>query len=176
MICGQAVFMKIVILGTGGARFVTTRQLRATGGTILELDDQVMHIDPGPGALVRAKEYGVGLDRLTCVIVSHCHPDHYADTELVIEAMTHGTTRAGGVFIGNEHAISGGGEYRPVVSPYHLKALDKYRLMNPGDKVEAGGVEISATPTFHSAGYRAPKRLRRSPARSTGTSGLDPLP
>jgi len=142
--------MRLVFLGTAGGRFAVLNQLRATGGIVLELDDQVIHIDPGPGALVRAKEYGVKLDKLTAVVVSHCHPDHYADAELVIEAMTHGTTRSGGVLIGNEHVIKGGDDYRPVVSPYHLRALEKYYVMKPDEQVKIGEVSITATKTHHS--------------------------
>jgi phosphoribosyl 1,2-cyclic phosphodiesterase len=141
--------MRVVFLGTGGGRFVIINQLRATGGIILELDGQMMHIDPGPGALVRAKEYGVDLTKLTAVVVSHCHPDHCTDAEVVIEAMTHGATKSGGVFIGNGHAVSGGGDYRPAVSPYHLKAVGRHHAMKAGDKVKVGSVEITATPTFH---------------------------
>lgn len=142
--------MRLVFLGTAGGRFTIINQLRASGGIVLSLDDQVIHIDPGPGALVRAKEYGVKLDKLTAVVVSHCHPDHYADAEFVIEAMTHGTTKTGGVLIGNGHAILGGDDYRPVVSPYHLRALEKYYVMKPDGKVKIGEVQITATKTSHS--------------------------
>jgi len=141
--------MRMIFLGTGGGRITVTQQLRATGGIILELDGQTIHIDPGPGALVRAKEHGINLEKVTCVVVSHAHPDHYADAEMVIEAMTQGATHEGGVFIGNEHAINGGADYRPVVSPYHLRTLKKHHAMKPGDVVNLGNVKVTAVPTSH---------------------------
>ena len=139
----------MVFLGTGGGRFVITKQLRATGGIILELDGQVIHIDPGPGALVRAVERGVDLSRVTAVAVSHCHPDHYADAELVIEAMTAGATKRRGALIGSIHSILGGDDYRAAVSPYHLRALAEHHAMAPGETVRIGRVRATATPTVH---------------------------
>ena len=47
--------MRLTFLGSGGGRWVVLRQLKASGGFVLELSDQKMHVDPGPGALVRAK-------------------------------------------------------------------------------------------------------------------------
>ena len=43
----------IKFLGTGGARFVASRQIRATGGLWLHYKDTDLYIDPGPGALVK---------------------------------------------------------------------------------------------------------------------------
>ena len=44
---------KIKFLGTAGARFVVTQQLRKSGGIWLSLDGTNVLIDPGPGSLVR---------------------------------------------------------------------------------------------------------------------------
>ncbi len=141
--------MQLVFLGTAGGRTAVLNQLRATGGFILELDEQRIHVDPGPGALVRAKQFGVNLQKLTCICVSHCHPDHYTDGEVVLEAMTLGANRKRGVVIGNEHVMRGGGVYRQVFSPYHLNAVEKYYILKPDESVTIGSVEITATPTRH---------------------------
>ncbi len=140
---------KIIFLGTGGGRFVVLNQLLATGGFILEMDGQVIHIDPGPGALVRAKEYGFNLRKLTGVVVSHRHPDHYNDACMVIEAMTEGARKKKGVLIGSDCIINGDKKDYPVVSKYHLNAVEKYFVMKPGDKINVGGIEVCATPTRH---------------------------
>ena len=41
-------------LGTGGARWVVAKQIRSSGGFWLQTDGANIHVDPGPGALVRA--------------------------------------------------------------------------------------------------------------------------
>ena len=127
------------------------KQLRASGGWILEMDNEMLHIDPGPGALVRAKQYNVNLSKLTGVLVSHCHPDHYTDLEMIIEVITNGGTKKRGVLLSNEFVIKGNnGEYRKVVSDYHLQKIERYEILKPGDKTHIGKVEIIAVKTKHS--------------------------
>lgn len=128
---------------------VVINQLRASGGWILEMDDQMFHIDPGPGALARAKQYGVPLRRVTGVIISHAHPDHYADAEMVVEAMTLGTHKKRGVIIGSANVIKGWEKHHPVFSPYHLNAAERYEILEPGKETSIGKIRIKATPTNH---------------------------
>lgn len=142
--------MRITFLGTAGGRILIMTQLRASGGWILEMDGERIHVDPGPGALVRSRQYGIDLRKLTCLIISHAHPDHYTDSEMVVESLTDGTRKKRGVLIGNEFAINGGDDHRQAVSPFHLKLLERYEVMKPGDKTKIGKIEITATPTKHS--------------------------
>ncbi len=141
--------MKITFLGTAGGRIVIMTQMRASGGFVLEMDNERIHVDPGPGALVRAKQYGVKLRKLTGLIVSHAHPDHYTDAEMIIESMTDGTRKKRGVLTGNEYVIKGGKDYRPAISPFHLKLLERYEILKPGGKTKIGNIEITATQTKH---------------------------
>ena len=136
----------ITFLGTGGGRFVVITQLRATGGWVLEMDGEMLHIDPGPGALVRAKEYKVSLRKLTGVLCSHAHPEHYTDLEMVIEAMTNGCTKKRGVLVAGENVV--GGEC-PRVTPYHQKVVEKVAVLKPGKETNIGKIEIVASKTKH---------------------------
>lgn len=142
--------MKITFLGTAGGRILIMTQLRASGGWILEMDGERIHVDPGPGALVRATQYGIDLRKLTGLAISHAHPDHYIDAEMVVESLTDGTRKKRGVLVGNEFAIKGGDDHRQAVSPFHLKLLERYEVMKPGDKTKIGKIEITATPAKHS--------------------------
>lgn len=142
--------MRITFLGTGGARFVTIMQIRATGGWILEMEGEMIHIDPGPGALVRAKQYGVNLRKLTGIAISHVHSDHTTDAQVVLEAMTEGTLKKKGVVIGNEYVFRGDGEnFIPVFSKYHLNSLARYEIMEPGKKTSLGKLGIEAVSAKH---------------------------
>ncbi|MDP7476371.1 MAG: hypothetical protein QF655_01925, partial [Candidatus Woesearchaeota archaeon] len=58
---GVKIASSIIFLGTGGDSYVVGKQLRASGGIILQINDDQYHIDPGPGALVMAKETGINL-------------------------------------------------------------------------------------------------------------------
>jgi phosphoribosyl 1,2-cyclic phosphodiesterase len=143
------VMEKITFLGVGGGRFVTINQTASTGGWVLEMDNQKIHVDPGPGSLVRAKQYGVNLKKLTGVAVSHAHPDHYTDLEVVIEAITMGSQIKRGFLISTPLIIKGNDKESQKVSDYHLKTLESYSPMKPGDVFNAGSLKITATTTKH---------------------------
>jgi phosphoribosyl 1,2-cyclic phosphodiesterase len=141
--------MKITFLGTGGGRFNTISQLRATGGWILEIDKHKLSVDPGPGAIVRANQYGISLSGLTGLLISHAHPDHYTDAEIIIEAMTKGVQKKAGFLIANEHIIKGGEGFTPSISPYHQNIISRIEILEPGKKVEIDGLEITGTKSLH---------------------------
>nr|WP_243687165.1 MBL fold metallo-hydrolase [Methanobacterium formicicum] len=74
--------------------FATITQRRMTGGFRIDgIDGKNLHLDPGPGALVRSYQFGVNPLKLHGILVSHSHTDHYSDAEVLIEAMTRGMTR-----------------------------------------------------------------------------------
>jgi len=140
---------KITFLGTGGGRFTTIKQARATGGWILEMDGEMLHIDPGPGALIRAKQYNINLLKLTGVLISHAHPDHYSDGEFVAVAMTNYAKSKKGVIIGNKTAINGGNGFNPIFTKFILDRVDRFEALKPQDKTNIGNIKITATPTKH---------------------------
>ena len=139
----------ITFLGTGGGRFATIYQARATGGIYIE-DQRNLHIDPGPGALVRMRYVGLDPLKTDAILVSHCHPDHYLDTEILIEAMTEGGSRKQGVLLASMSVIEGNGDFGPAISKYHLSKPKAVKVMQPFTKVSLKPLEISATPSAHS--------------------------
>ncbi len=141
--------MRLTFLGTGGGRVAVLNQARASGGWILEMDEQKIYIDPGPGALVRAKQFKVSLRKITGVIVSHAHPDHCADAEMIVVAMTDLIHKKKGVIIGNINSIKGGENHRPAFAPYYLNAVERYEILEPGKSTEIGKIKITGTPTKH---------------------------
>ena len=141
--------MRLTFLGTGGGRVAVLNQARASGGWILEMDEQKIYIDPGPGALVRAKQFKVSLRKITGVIVSHAHPDHCADAEMIVVAMTDLIHKKKGVIIGNINSIKGGENHRPAFAPYYLNAVERYEILEPEKSTEIGKIKITGTPTKH---------------------------
>ena len=80
---------KIKFLGTAGARFVVTKQLRKSGGLWIKLDDTNVLIDPGPGSLVNCLSSRPKLDPkdLDGIILTHRHIDQAHGQENLHEAM-----------------------------------------------------------------------------------------
>jgi phosphoribosyl 1,2-cyclic phosphodiesterase len=95
------VSISIRFLGTGGARFVVAKQIRASGGFWIRFGETQVHVDPGPGALVRALNQ-IPPQRpaeLDAIVLSHKHLDHAGDVNAMIEAMAQGGwKRRGAVF------------------------------------------------------------------------------
>src|SRR4030042_1204336 len=141
--------VRLTFLGTGGGRFATIYQARATGGIYIE-DEKNLPIDPGPGALVRMRSVGLDPLRTHAILISHCHPDHYIDAEILIEAMTEGGTRKQGVLIGSRSVIEGDGEFGPAISNYHLSKPKVVKSVSPFSKISLKPIEISTTPSAHS--------------------------
>jgi len=133
-------------LGTAGARVVVFKQLRASGGLWLGLNGTRLHIDPGPGALVRALSSRPKLDpeKLDALLLTHRHLDHSADINVMIEAMTEGGRRKGGVLFAPADAL----DEDPVVLNYVRGYLGKVEVLEEGKSYRVGGITFS-TPLRH---------------------------
>lgn len=146
---------RLVFLGTGGGRFAAILQARATGGIHLQLEGangQVyrFQIDPGPGALVRMLDRGIDPLRTDAILVSHCHPDHYTDAEMLIEGMTNGGNRRIGALVASRSVIEGVEGFGPAISKYHIVRPGLVKVASPGESVELSGIRIEATVSAHS--------------------------
>lgn len=132
----------IIFLGSGGARIVVARQVRASGGIWLCLGGTELLIDPGPGALVRATASRHRLDptRLAGIFLSHRHLDHAGDVNNMIEAMTMGGTERRGLLFAPADALEGDD---PVVLRYLRPFLEGVVTLREGGTFRAGAVEFS---------------------------------
>jgi phosphoribosyl 1,2-cyclic phosphodiesterase len=138
----------VQFLGTCGGRFATFYQTRSTGGIYIE-DKIRIAIDPGPGAIVRMNQEGINPTKIDLLLVSHCHPDHYTDVDVLIEAMTIGGTVKRDTLIASESVISGIEGFDPKASSYHQSRLEEIHVAKPGMEFNVGGLNITATPTKH---------------------------
>jgi phosphoribosyl 1,2-cyclic phosphodiesterase len=131
----------ILFLGSGGARFVVARQLRASGGMWMRFGETQIHVDPGPGALVRALSHVPPCNprELDAIVLSHKHLDHSGDVNVLIEAMTSGGFRRRGAVLAPADAF----DVEPVVLPYVRRFVDRVeRLEASSGPYAIGDVEI----------------------------------
>jgi len=140
---------KLIFLGTGGDKIVVGKQLRSAGGIILQVEDNQFHIDPGPGALPRAKDYGVNLRNNVAVLASHNHMNHAHDVNAVISAMTLGGMDPKGVLLASASVIEPRQEMAPFLVPYCMKMIERAIPVEPGQRIGINEVEIRATRTHH---------------------------
>jgi phosphoribosyl 1,2-cyclic phosphodiesterase len=131
----------ILFLGSGGARFVVARQLRASGGMWLRFGATQIHVDPGPGALVRALTHVPPCNprELDAIVLSHKHLDHSNDVNAMIEAMTSGGFVHRGAVFAPADAI----DREPVVLPYARRFPERVERLTPrGGPWQIGEVEL----------------------------------
>jgi phosphoribosyl 1,2-cyclic phosphodiesterase len=135
---------EIVFLGTGGARVVVFKQVRASGGWWLRLDGTNLLVDPGPGALVQCFHRSVGLDpaQLDGLFLSHRHLDHAADANAMIEAMTEAGLKRRGVLLAPADALGDD----PVVMRYARGYLTMVHVLEPGGRYVVGNLEVAVGP------------------------------
>ena len=137
-------------LGTGGGRYVMMSQLRRTAGIRLSEGDTQVHIDPGPGALVFSNWAGLSPSKLKGLIVTHCHPDHYNDSEVFIEGMTRGTTVKRGVLAGTKSVLHGAEGIGPCISDYHQRTVEDLVVLYEGTRFNIEDLKFTATGARHS--------------------------
>jgi phosphoribosyl 1,2-cyclic phosphodiesterase len=128
--------ISVRFLGTGGARFVVAKQIRASGGMWYRFAPDPgdapgpvtqLHVDPGPGALVRATSCVPPCDpaELDALLLSHKHLDHAGDINVMIEAMTSGGFRRRGMVLAPRDAFEG----EHVIFPYAVKFVASTRML-----------------------------------------------
>ena len=137
---------KIKFLGTAGARFVVTRQIRKSGGIWLSLDDTNLLIDPGPGSLVRCLDSKPKLKPLDLdgIILTHRHIDHSNDINIMIEAMTNGGYTKKGVIFAPDDAIKND----PVILKHFKNHVQKLEVLKLNEDYKIGNISFS-TPVKH---------------------------
>ncbi len=139
--------VRLIFLGTGGGRIVTVLQARATGGIVLQSGNHQVHIDPGPGAVIRSKQYGVETRNTDIICLSHCHFDHTTDVCVIAEGMGNFGREKKGFLITNETCME---KSTAVMPEYYLNYFKKTLILAPGDTVDMDDLKISAMRCKHS--------------------------
>lgn len=138
---------KIIFLGTGGDSIVVGKQIRGSGGIIFQTGESQLHIDPGPGALVKAKEYDVNIRKNIAVLASTSDLLNSNDINAVIDAMTFGGLDRTGVLAASASVVNGNKNTNPVLSRYHAACVEKVLVMQPGQGVGINDIDIQAAHT-----------------------------
>lgn len=137
---------RIKFLGTAGARIVVTKQLRASGGIWLTLENKNILIDPGPGSLVKCFSSRPKLDptKLDAIVLTHRHLDHSNDINIMIEAMTEGGFKRKGIVFCPADALA----EDPVIFRYLRSFVEKIHILKAGGEYSIDKITLS-TPLKH---------------------------
>jgi ribonuclease BN (tRNA processing enzyme) len=92
---------EIIFLGTGGARYVIAKQLRATGGMLFRIGGRNILVDPGPESLYRLLTYmpKFNPEKIDAILLTHKHIDHSADVNVYLDVITRGGFKQHGILL-----------------------------------------------------------------------------
>ena len=151
---------RIKFLGTAGARIVVSKQLRASGGIWLTLENKNFLIDPGPGTLVKCHSSKPKLDpsKLDAIILTHRHIDHSNDVNIMIESMTEGGFKKRGVLFCPADALNDD----PVILKYVRSFVEQMHILKAGGEYNIDNVTLY-TPLRHIHGVEVYGLIFKSP-------------
>lgn len=131
---------EIIFLGTGGARFVIAKQLRATGGMLFRIGGKNILVDPGPESLSRLLSYvpKFNPEKIDAVILSHKHIDHSADINVYLDILTQGGFKKNGMLVAPADAFGEDG----VIYKYLLEFLKEIKIIKPDFEFTVGEIKI----------------------------------
>lgn len=131
----------IKFLGTAGTRWVVAKQLRTSGGIWLSLAGTNVHLDPGPGALVKIcfSRPRLNPTNLDAIILSHRHLDHSSDVNVLIEAMTEGGRKKRGIVFAPEEAL----DPDPVILRYLRNHPKEIRILQEKESYQIGNLRLT---------------------------------
>jgi len=137
----------IKFLGTAGARYVVTRQMRSSAGLWCSLNGLNMLIDPGPGTLARCFSVNPELepDKLDAIILTHRHIDHSTDLNIMVEAMTGGALYHKGLVLLPGDALLD----EPVLYRYLREIAGQVIVLKEGQSYQLGKEVLLTTPVKH---------------------------
>lgn len=125
---------EIVFLGTGGARYVFAKQLRATGGMLFRIGGRTVLVDPGPESLYRLLTYlpKFNPEKIDTIILTHKHIDHSADVNVYLDVITRGGFNRHGTLLAPQDAFGEDG----VVYNYLLDFLKEQIIIKEKSRYE----------------------------------------
>jgi ribonuclease BN (tRNA processing enzyme) len=147
---GVKIQASITFLGTGQGSFVIGRDLLSSGGFVIQVDENQFHVDPGPNSLKNTAQYGINVRANTALLVSHAHLNHSNDVNAVIDAMTYSGLDKNGVLVANKTVVNGDENYKAPLIPYYKDFLERFIVLEAGQRVGINEVEILALKTKHS--------------------------
>jgi len=136
---------KLIFLGTGSGDTGMLKQKIKTSSLYFELNNLKFILDPGPGTIVNANKNKINLLKLNGLIVTHPHPDHYADANCIIDSLRKPDT----FLIAGEKCLIGSPMYHPCINKFQQTIPEKLYSIKPGDKIQIKNITFEAIKNNH---------------------------
>ena len=136
----------ITFLGTAGDITAINKQLRGSGGILINYNGSQIHIDPGPATLSQYKNFKLNPRNTISLIVTNYDIGHCADTNAMVSAMTHDGLDTRGVLIGTKSIIEGSEHENAILWKRYRNYLEKNIALKQGERVGINDFDIHAVP------------------------------
>ena len=138
---------KLTFLGVAGNDAVPLGL--ASGGMVLNYRNYQILIDPGPGTLLKAREFNIPIANTNIILASHNHLAHCSDINLLIDALTYHGMDPRGILITDESVTHGTNLERPMLTRLHKRFIEKEAVLLPGQEIVLPSIKIQALKTNH---------------------------
>ncbi|MBN1792502.1 hypothetical protein JW826_02350 [Candidatus Woesearchaeota archaeon] len=154
---GMLMTDSIIFLGTGGDAIVVGKQIRASGGVVLQLEGNQFFLDPGPGSLIRARQADVNIRDTIAVLASTPSINFSNDLNVIVDTLTVSGLDVMGVVVAAKSVIEGDDNEVPVLSKKSSSWVERVISLEPGRKISINNINILPTrtsfPESHSIGF-----------------------
>lgn len=136
---------ELIFLGTGAGDEGMLLQLVRTSCIYCELDGVKFLIDPGPGSLTNLKNNKINIFDLNGMFISHPHPDHYTDANVILDAFK----KEGTFLVAEETCLKGNQDFFPCISKFHQSLPSRVFPMSADETVEISNLKITSVGSEH---------------------------
>lgn len=133
---------KITFLGTGGDYYLVSKGIRNASGIVVQTDELQFFIDPGPNALLMAKNTNINPRATTAIICTSNKLIRCNDANALISAMTYEGMDVKGVLVGTKTLIEGNEEELPMIHNRSKKFVERIIEAEPDKKIGIEEVDI----------------------------------
>lgn len=137
---------RMIVLGSGGGRYMATTQRRSTGGFILQILDRRIqcHVDPGPSAARDLRDSHINPKKTSYIFLTHEHNDHDCEVPTIVEALQDDME-----FKSPKGTLVAAASYFDG-KKYFFRLLQRLIGMREGETVQLeNGFAVTATPACH---------------------------
>ncbi|MEM2130913.1 MAG: hypothetical protein QXM96_01965 [Candidatus Woesearchaeota archaeon] len=133
---------RILFLGTGNGIEVIGKQIRSSGGIILNIDEEQFHIDPGPSSLLMAKLHNINVRETTALFITKNELSKANDGNAVIAAMTLNGLDKKSVLVCNSNVIEKKDNNFPFINDIYKNFVEKIIMTDNTKKIGINQVDI----------------------------------
>ncbi|HDH88179.1 MAG TPA: MBL fold metallo-hydrolase [Desulfobacteraceae bacterium] len=144
----------ITFLGVAAGGYAIAQGMR-TGGFVLNIENKMVHVDPGVSAIKDCRDYALCGGRIDPILtdillVTHNHIDHAGGVEEYTELWLPFSKLLRKTIVANETVVNGNPRFDqgPRIDKYKKAKINTYAL-HPGETLKIDDLTIKATKAIH---------------------------